>query len=92
AGLNMRNIAVSGDGRYVMAANYLPHTLVLFDADLQLRRVYPASTLDGLTASRVSAVYDAAPRRSFVAALKDIPELWEISYDERAEPIHDGYV
>lgn len=92
AGLNMRNIAVSSDGRYVMAANYLPHTLVLFDADLQLRRIYPVSTLDGRTGSRVSAVYDAAPRRSFVAALKDIPELWEISYDERAEPIHDGLV
>ncbi len=26
AGLNMRNVAVSGDGRWVMAANYLPRT------------------------------------------------------------------
>ncbi|MBS0301072.1 MAG: c-type cytochrome, partial [Proteobacteria bacterium] len=34
AGLNMRNVAVSGDGRWVMAANYLPHSLALFDADL----------------------------------------------------------
>jgi hypothetical protein len=42
--------------------------------------------------SRVSAVYDAAPRKSFVAALKDVPELWEISYDDRAEPIYDGLV
>ena len=36
AGLNMRNVAVSGDGQWVMAANYLPRTLVLFDADLNL--------------------------------------------------------
>ncbi len=92
AGLNMRNVAVSGDGRYVMAANYLPRTLALFDADLKLVRNYPATTLDGKTASRVSAVYDAAPRNSFVVAMKDIPELWEISYDPKAEPIHDGYV
>ncbi|MCW0202606.1 MAG: nitrite reductase [Rhodanobacter thiooxydans] len=92
AGLNMRNVAVSGDGKYVMAANYLPRTLALFDADLNLLRHYPAVTLDGKTASRVSAVYDAAPRSSFVVALKDIPELWEISYDPKAEPIHDGYV
>jgi len=92
AGLNMRNVAVSGDGRYVMAANYLPRTLALFDADLNLVRTYPAATLDGNAASRVSAVYDAAPRRSFVVALKDIPELWEISYDPKAEPIYDGYV
>ncbi|MGL6215784.1 cytochrome D1 domain-containing protein, partial [Billgrantia desiderata] len=28
AGINMRNIAVSADGNYVLAGNYLPHTLV----------------------------------------------------------------
>lgn len=92
AGLNMRNVAVSGDGRWVMAANYLPHTLALFDADLNLVRVYPAVARDGKQSSRVSAVYDAAPRRSFVVALKDIPELWEISYNPKAEPIYDGLV
>ncbi|MFM2057382.1 MAG: hypothetical protein RLY71_1767 [Pseudomonadota bacterium] len=92
AGLNMRNVAVSGDGKWVMAANYLPHTLALFDADLNLVKSYAADTLDGKTSSRVSAVYDAAPRKSFVVALKDIAELWEISYDPKAEPIHDGYV
>jgi mono/diheme cytochrome c family protein len=92
AGLNMRNIAVSADGRWVMAANYLPHTLALFDADLNLVKTYAAATLDGKASSRVSAVYDAAPRKSFVVALKDIPELWEISYDAKAAPIFDGLV
>jgi len=33
AGINARNSAVSADGRYVMVANYLPHTLVLLDAE-----------------------------------------------------------
>jgi DNA-binding beta-propeller fold protein YncE len=92
AGLNMRNVAVSADGKYVMAANYLPRTLALFDANLKLVKSYPATTLDGKSASRVSAVYDAAPRHSFVVALKDLPELWEISYDPQAAPIHDGLV
>ena len=92
AGLNMRNVAVSGDGRWVMAANYLPHSLALFDADLNLVKTYDAATLDGKRSSRVSAVYDATPRNSFVVALKDIPELWEISYDKKAAPIYDGYV
>ena len=92
AGINMRNIAVSGDGQWVMAANYLPHTVVLFDADLQPVRTYPARALDGSATSRVSAVYDATPRHSFVVALKDIPELWEISYDRKAPPIYDGFV
>ncbi len=92
AGLNMRNVAVSGDGHWVMAANYFPHTLALFDADLNLVRTYDAATLDGRHSSRVSAVYDAAPRRSFVVALKDIAEIWEISYDRNAAPIYDGLV
>ena len=92
AGLNTRNVAVSGDGRWVIAANYLPRTLSLFDADLNLVKTFAATTLDGKVASRVSAVYDATPRRSFVVALKDIPEIWEISYDPKAEPIHDGLV
>lgn len=92
AGLNMRNVAVSSDGRWVMAANYLPHTVVLFDADLKPVRSYAAATLDGSRSSRVSAVYDAGPRRSFVVALKDIPELWEISYDPAAAPVYDGLV
>ncbi|MBS0291350.1 MAG: c-type cytochrome [Proteobacteria bacterium] len=92
AGLNMRNVAVSGDGRWVMAANYLPHSLALFDADLYLVKTYEAATLDGKASSRVSAVYDATPRNSFVVALKDIPEIWEISYDKKAAPIYDGLV
>jgi len=92
AGLNMRNVAVSGDGRWVMAANTLPHSLALFDADLNLVKTFAAASLDGKTTSRVSAVYDAAPRSSFVVALKDLPELWEISYDPKAAPIFDGYV
>ncbi len=92
AGLNMRNVAVSGDGKWVMAANYLPHTLALFDAELNLVKTYAAATADGKASSRVSAVYDAAPRKSFVVALKDVAEIWEIPYDPKAEPIYDGFV
>lgn len=92
AGINTRNAAVSADGRYVVAANYLPRNLVLFDSELRLIKSIPARSQDGAQTSRVSAVYDAAPRKSFIAAMKDIPELWEISYDEQAAPIYDGYV
>ncbi|MEI8362174.1 MAG: cytochrome D1 domain-containing protein [Betaproteobacteria bacterium] len=91
-GINTRNIAVSSDGRYVMAANYLPHTVVVLDAsDLSLIKTIPALDEKGQT-SRVSAVYDAAPRKSFIVALKDLAELWEISYDDKAAPIFQGYV
>jgi len=92
AGINMRNIAVSSDGRYVLAGNYLPHTLVVLDAtDLSPLKIIAVQD-DAGKSSRVSAVYDAAPRRSFIAALKDIPEVWEIPYDAKAEPIYPGLV
>lgn len=92
AGINTRNLAVSSDGRVVMAANTLPHTLVALDAaDLAPIKVIPVADDSGKS-SRVSAVYDAPPRGSFIAALKDIPEVWEIPYDPNAEPVYPGLV
>ncbi len=92
AGLNTRNVAVSGDGKYLAVANYLPHTLVLLDADLKPLKVHAVLDRNRKESSRVSAVYDAAPRQSFVAALKDVPEVWEISYNPRAEDIPGGVI
>lgn len=92
AGINTRNMAVSSDGRYAMVANYYPNTLVALDTrDLSPIRVIDVTDDQGKS-SRVSAVYDAAPRHSFVAALKDIPEVWEMSYDENAPPVYPGLV
>jgi len=93
AGINTRNIALSHDGKFVAVANYLPHTLVMLDAaDLTPLQVIPAQDVWGKESSRVSAVYQAAPRKSFVAAFKDIPELWEIFYGPDAPIIHTGLV
>jgi cytochrome c553/DNA-binding beta-propeller fold protein YncE len=80
AGINTRNLAVSHDGRYVMVANYLPHSLVLLDAaDLKPIKYFEVKNSEGKS-SRISAVYTAPPRNSFIAALKDIPEVWQINY------------
>jgi DNA-binding beta-propeller fold protein YncE/cytochrome c553 len=92
AGINTRNVAVSGDGKYLAVANYLPHTLVMLDADLNLLKVHEVKDKDGKESSRVSAVYDAAPRQSFVAALKDVAEVWEISYNPKADDLATGMV
>ncbi|MEZ5614137.1 MAG: cytochrome D1 domain-containing protein [Rhodocyclaceae bacterium] len=92
AGINTRNAAVSGDGKYVAVANYLPHSLVILDADLELLKVLPVKDKDGRQSSRVSAVYAAEPRKSFVAALKDVKEAWEVSYDPQAPDIPAGYI
>lgn len=91
AGINTRNIAVSGDGRYLMVANYLPHTLTLLDAEyLTPIKTIEVKDRDGQS-SRVSAVYTAKPRDSFVAALKDVPEVWEISYADDPPPGFAGW-
>ncbi|MEZ5626391.1 MAG: cytochrome D1 domain-containing protein [Rhodocyclaceae bacterium] len=92
AGINTRNLAVSSDGKVVAVANYLPHSLVLLDSDLNLIKVMDVTDKEGKRSSRVSAVYDAAPRKSFVAALKDVPEVWEISYDPTVEDIPVGLI
>ncbi|MEH6467020.1 MAG: cytochrome D1 domain-containing protein [Porticoccus sp.] len=82
AGINTRNLAVSYDGRYVAVGNYLPHNLVILDAkDLSPVKIISTQGDNGAT-SRVSAVYTAPTRNSFIAALKDIPEVWEIPYGD----------
>jgi mono/diheme cytochrome c family protein/DNA-binding beta-propeller fold protein YncE len=82
-GINTRNLAVSNDGRYAIAANYLPNNLVILDAtDLKPIKMIDVKDQSG-KASRVSAVYTAPPRNSFIAALKDIKEVWEINYEDK---------
>lgn len=90
AGIHTRNLAVSGDGRYVAVANYLPHSLLILDArDLAPLKPIPVQD-DAGKGSRVSAVYAAPPRQSFVAALKDIPEVWEILVADHPLPVYNG--
>ena len=93
AGLNMRNVAVSGDGQWVMAANYLPHTLALFDADLNLKQSYSAATR--WTASRPRASRPSTtPRRATASwsRSRTFPNSGKSPTTHKAAPIYDGYV
>jgi DNA-binding beta-propeller fold protein YncE len=92
AGLNSRNIAMSRDGKHLAVANYLPRTLtILSTADLTVEKVFDVVDHDGVK-SRVSAVYQAPARDSFILALKDAPEIWEVSTDPNAPPVYEGFV
>ncbi|MDW3225773.1 MAG: cytochrome D1 domain-containing protein [Paracoccaceae bacterium] len=92
AGVNSRNIAMSKDGKYLAVANYLPHSLtILSTADMSVQRIFDVVGKDG-DSSRVSAVYQAPQRDSFILALKDIPEIWEVATDPNAETVYEGFV
>jgi len=55
-------------------------------------KTLPARALSGDSASAISAVRYLPQRRSFVIAFDTLPELWEISVDPNAAPVHDGLV
>lgn len=79
-GLNTRNIAVSSDGRWVLAGNYMPGNLVILNAnDLSYADSVPTIGQEG-THSTVGGVYNSKVRNSFIIALKDTPEIWELAY------------
>lgn len=83
AAINTRNIAISNDGKFLIVGNYLPNNVVILDtSDLSPLKVIDAKDSKG-NSSRVSAVYNAPPRHSFIVALKDVKEVWEIPYSDK---------
>jgi len=83
AAINTRNIAISNDGNYLIVGNYLPNNVVILKTeDLSPLKVIDAIDSEGVS-SRVSAVYNAPPRHSFIVALKDVKEVWEIPYSDK---------
>ena len=92
AGINTRNIALSKDAKHLAVANYLPNTLVVLNAeDLSIEKIFDVADRKGRS-SRVSAVYQAPQRDSFILALKDAPEIWEVATDPNAEPVYEAFI
>ncbi|CAN5876491.1 hypothetical protein BH11PSE12_BH11PSE12_18860 [soil metagenome] len=85
-------IALSHDGRFLMVANMQPMTLVAIDTgNFSVIRTFEVKDKNG-AASGVAAIHTASARKSFIAVMADIPELWELSYDDHAEPIYEAWV
>jgi hypothetical protein len=91
-GKRTANIALSSDGKWLMAGNSEPHSLVILHAsDLSLFREILVDDRQG-NSSAVAAVYAAPLRQSFIVALKDFEQVWELSWDPDADPIYASFM
>jgi nitrite reductase (NO-forming)/hydroxylamine reductase len=107
-GSESRGLAVSPDGKYLMAGNYTPGGAILMNAmTLEPLKVYPTSSVidpDGnIGSSRVAGIYDT-PYGPYIAfALKDGGHVYIIDYSKEGFPIvgdipnigkilHDGFL
>ena len=92
AGVKAHKMALSADGRYVLVADHQPYLLLILDATT----LQPVKSLDVQDSngnrSRVNAVYTAPPWDSFIIALNDIPEIWQVSYADDPPAGFDGWV
>jgi len=91
-GSESRGLAVSPDGKYLMAGNYVPGGAVLMDAmTLEPLKVYPTSSVidteGNIGSSRVAGVFDT-PYGPYIAfALKDAGHVYIVDYSKPDYPI-----
>lgn len=93
-GLDSRGLAISDDGQYLIAGNYVPATAVILDAQtLQPLQVIATEGTDpdgNFVQSRVCITSDVAPSLVgpyFIIALKEAGQVWRIDYSQPGFPI-----
>ncbi|MDX9813854.1 MAG: cytochrome D1 domain-containing protein [Sulfurimonadaceae bacterium] len=107
-GSDSRGLAVSPDGQYLMAGNYVPGGAVLMDAmTLEPLKVYPTSSVikpnGDIDSSRVAGIFDTPYGPYFAFALKDGGHVYIVDYSKENFPIvgdipnigdilHDGFL
>ncbi|NRA82454.1 MAG: c-type cytochrome [Gammaproteobacteria bacterium] len=101
-----RDIAVSGDGKYVIAGGYWPAHFVIMDA-VTLNPLKVVSTRgyntkgEFINEARVAAIYTTPNESSFMVAVKELGQMWQVDYTDienltitqisSAEFLHDGF-
>ncbi|HPV06048.1 MAG TPA: cytochrome D1 domain-containing protein [Aggregatilineales bacterium] len=93
-GQDARGLAISDDGKYLIAGNYLPHTAVILDAHtLEPLKVIHTEGVDpdgNFVQSRVCIVSDVSAELVgpyFIIALKEAGQMWRIDYSDPSFPI-----
>ncbi len=101
-----RDVAVSGDGKYVIAGGYWPPHFVIVDA-VTMEPLKVVSTrgmnIDGnyVEESRVAAIYTTPNEHAFLVAAKELGQMWQVNYQDldnlqitqinSAKFLHDGF-
>jgi len=101
-----RDIAVSGDGKYVIAGGYWPPHFVIMDAaTLEPLKVVSSRgiNVDGeyVNEARVAAIYTTPNEPTFMVAIKELGQMWQVDYTDlenlrieqinSAKFLHDGF-
>ncbi len=101
-----RDVAVSGDGKYVIGGGYWPPHFVIADAmTMEPLKVVSARgvNIDGeyVNESRVAAVYDTPMAPSWLVSMKELGQMWQVNYSDidnlkvtkidSAKFLHDGF-
>ncbi|MFW2438334.1 MAG: cytochrome D1 domain-containing protein [Arenicellales bacterium] len=101
-----RDVAVSGDGKYVIGGGYWPPHFVIADAET-MEPLKVVSTrginVDGeyVNESRVAAIYDTPMAPTWLVAAKELGQMWQVDYSDlenlkttkinTAKFLHDGF-
>ncbi len=101
-----RDVAVSGDGKYVVGGGYWPPHFVIVDAmTMEPLKVVSSRgvNVDGeyVNESRVAAIYDTPNESSWLIAMKELGQMWQVDYSDidnlridemdTAKFLHDGF-
>lgn len=86
-------LALSGDGRWLLAAGAQASVAQIFDAaTLAPAKRIAIETPDARQHSRAAQLLSLPSRQSWLLAPEALNELWEISWNPGAAPIYDGLV
>jgi len=101
-----RDVAVSGDGKYVVGGGYWPPHFVIADAmTMEPLKVVSARgvNVDGnyVNESRVAAIYDTPMAPTWLVSMKELGQMWQVDYSDianlkitkmdTAKYLHDGF-
>ena len=101
-----RDVAVSGDGKYVIGGGYWPPHAVIVDAmTMEPLKVISSRgiNVDGeyVEESRVAAIYDTPNESSWLVSMKELGQMWQVDYSDidnlridtmdTAKFLHDGF-